>query len=134
MKKYLIILLFSIMAIEHCIGQKDTMYTYHSAFELANHLKILELFDPGTKTKFILDSVQIHISAVDSNGNKIWTTDPHRDGALERYRFDRPIIVEFYFANSKRTGNKEVIWIIYNNTQFGFVDKKTGKFTWLGQD
>jgi len=61
-------------------------------------------------------------------------TDPWKDNKIEVYRVKRPVIVQFYLANNKWTDNKEVIGIVYNNTQFAIVNKETGKFTWLGQD
>lgn len=95
-----------------------------------NHI----LVDSLSGTNFILDSSNIYISAVNLNNDTIWKTDPWKDNSLMEYRVKRPIIARYYLANNKWTGDKEVIWIVYNNTQFGIVDKETGKFQWFGQD
>jgi len=102
-----------------------TLSTSHKADTLVDNL---------TSTKFILDTSRIFITAIDANGKQLWKTDPWKDNKLDAYRVKRPILAEFYFVNNLHTNNQEVIWIIYNNTQFGIVDKRTGKFTWFGQD
>ena len=107
---------------------------YVSHYTLDTKHKADTLFDKLTSTKFILDTSRILIVAIDANGKQLWKSDPWEDNKLEAYRVTRPIIARFHFANNQWTDNKEVIWIVYNNTQFGIVDKKTGKFTWFGQD
>ncbi len=92
------------------------------------------LIDTITAMEFILDTSRVYISAIDAKGKLLWKTDPWKDNRLDEYRIKRPIISSFYFANNQWTKNKEIIWIVYNNTQFGIVDKKTGTFTWFGQD
>jgi hypothetical protein len=92
------------------------------------------LIDDELKMKFILDSQRINITAYDSLGKVTWQTDPWLDNKLMTYRLKRPRIIFFAFVNEERTDNKEVIGIDYNNTQFGMVDKRTGKFTFWGQD
>ena len=96
--------------------------------------KPLTLIDDSTKTKFILDTAQIVITAVDINGKTLWTTDPRKDGNIEPYRIARPVIVYFKLGFDKHNSNKEVIHIAYNNSQFGVIDKSTGRFTSYGQD
>jgi hypothetical protein len=96
--------------------------------------KQVVLVDKFNKTKFTLDSTKIFITAVDSNGKQLWQTDPWKDTKLMTYRVKRPVIVRYELVKSERTKNKEVIWIVYNNTQFGEIDKRTGKFHCHGQD
>lgn len=96
--------------------------------------KPLILVDDSTKTKFILDTAQIEISAIDTTGKILWTTDPRKDGNLETYRVEHPTIVYFKLGFDEHTAHKDVIKIGYNNSQFGIVDKTTGKFTFHGQD
>ena len=135
MKNYAVLLAVLLLSTNICFGQKVVEYIAHGTYE--NNLKILTLQDFVTKTKFILDSAQITITAVDINGKQLWLTDPWKDNKLKIYRVDRPIIVSFYLGKAGWNSSdpkKEVIWIGYNNTQFGTLDKCTGKFTFLGQD
>jgi len=129
MKRQLFILVF-LLSINFCDGQ--TGYVAHAT--LGNHIKKFTLTDTISGTKFILDSTQIYVTAIDKSGKQLWRTDPWKDNKLEEYRVKRPIIVSFDFANNKWTNNREVIWIVYNNTQFGIINKSNGKFTWFGQD
>ena len=112
------------------VGQ--TQYITHAT--LKNNLKNYTLVDSISGTMFVLDSTQIYVTAIDKGGKELWRTDPWKDNKLEEYRVKRPKIILFNFANNKWTDNKEVIWIVYNNTQFGILDKSNGKFTWFGQD
>jgi len=115
-------------------GQNDAIYEYVGSAKLENKLKNFVLVDSIAMTKFIVDSMQIFITAFDSNGKELWRTDPWKDNKLMEYRVKRPIIVYFSLSKNKWTDNKEMIWITYNNTQFGIIDKQTGKFTFFGQD
>lgn len=127
--KQLLILVF-LLNITLCVGQ--TGYIAHAT--LKNRIKNFTLIDSISGTKFMLDSTQIYVTAIDKNGKQLWRTDPWKDNQLMEYRVKRPIIVLFNFAKNEWTDKKEVIWIVYNNTQFGMIKKSNGKFTWLGQD
>ena len=91
------------------------------------------LIDSKTGVKFILDKSHTYITAVDKNGKQLWKTDPARDNKLEKYRVDKPTIAYFDFGMDK-TGKIQVIHIAYDNSQFGYIDKKTGHFYFEGQD
>ncbi|HEY2720990.1 MAG TPA: hypothetical protein VGI82_04665, partial [Chitinophagaceae bacterium] len=105
-------------------------FTAHAIID--HPLDNFQLRDSSGK-KYLVDSAQIYVTALDEKGNQIWQTDPWKDNELTNYRTNRPKIVSFRFANNKWSRNKDVIWIIYNNTQFGILNKESGKFTWLGQ-
>jgi hypothetical protein len=93
------------------------------------------LTDNSSGLKFYLDMSMIYISAVDKHGKLLWKTDPWKDNNLMPYRAKRPRISYFKLINNKKAkNNEEVIGIGYNNSQFGFLDKLTGKFTFEGQD
>ncbi len=113
----------------YCSGQQ---YVGHATLLVKS--KTIILPDAATGNKFILDSTRIMITAFNPQGQQLWSTDAWQDNHLETYRVTRPVISYFALGKDKRTKGKEVIWITYNNTQFGFLDKKTGAFTWLGQD
>jgi hypothetical protein len=56
------------------------------------------------------------------------------DYNLEKYRTKRPTVVSFALRHKGFEIGREVIWICYSNAQFGYLDKKTGAFNFLGQD
>jgi hypothetical protein len=108
--------------------------TYISHYDEPNRVKNYIIIDSVIKTRFILDSARIIVSAIDSSGKKLWQTDPWKDNHINEYRFKRPLIVMFDVWDGNWAHIKNAIWIVYNNSQFGAIDKATGKFTWLGQD
>ncbi|WP_201983543.1 hypothetical protein [Hymenobacter rubidus] len=115
-----------------CFGQNVT-YIGHST--LNERPKIYVLVDKATATKYILDSTRTYITAIDSNGKQLWKTEAHQSN----YRVKNPVIVYFAFDNAAfdnglNKKGEEVIRIVYSNTQFGTIDKKTGAFLYLGQD
>ena len=112
----------------------QTTTTYTSRANLKNRIKNYTLTDSISGTTFVLDSTNIYITAFDKNGKQLWKTDPWKDNDLGIYRVQRPVIVHYSLANNDRTNKEEVIWITYQNTQFGYIDKKNGRFTFLGQD
>jgi hypothetical protein len=124
-----------------CYGQQ-TRYISHAM--LKGRPKSDTLVDKLNSIKYILDSTRIFITAMNSAGKELWKTDPWKDNNLEAYRVKRPIIARFSFGEYPNYDEKqrrkakvkptEVIWISYNNTQFGIIDKSTRKFTWFGQD
>ena len=111
-----------------------------------NNVTKYVLTDNNTKTKYVLDSARITISAIDSSGHILWTTDPWKDNELPAYRTNRPTIVTFYTtekSNKKQNkknvygeyyGNPKYIAIGYSNSQFGYILKKDGSFKFMGQD
>jgi hypothetical protein len=92
------------------------------------------LIDNFTGVKYIIDKDRIYITAIDKNGKQLWKTNPVVDAKLEEYRVKRPVIVYFVFDKDKTDKNKQVISIAYNNSQFGYLNKLTGKFDFAGQD
>ena len=111
-----------------CKGQ------YISHYIEKDRIKTDTLIDKITGVSYIIDKKRIYIKAIDKSGKELWKTDPAVDNKLEEYRVKRPTIVYFSFKSDKFTGNKEVIAISYNNSQFGYLDKKNGHFQFEGQD
>jgi hypothetical protein len=99
-----------------------------------NFIKEHTLVDNELRMKFVLDSQRINISAYDFSNKLMWQTDPWLDNKLIAYQVKRPVLVHFAFRPNWGTDDKEVIWISYNNTQFGTVDRRTGKFHYMGKD
>ena len=108
--------------------------TYTSHYIAKNRIVKDTLIDKSLGYKFIIDKNRIVISAFDMKGKLIWKTNPAVDNKLEEYKVKIPTIVYFAFDSDRSQKKSEVIWIAYNNSQFGFLDKKTGKFTFEGQD
>jgi hypothetical protein len=125
--KHILLSIILTFCISYCFGQ----YTGHATIN--RKIRQRTLID-NNKFKFELDSTQITITAFSASGKLLWKTDPWLDNKLSKYRVDRPYIVYFALDKNERTNNEEVIWITYNNTQFGTIDKKTGKFKFHGQD
>jgi hypothetical protein len=92
------------------------------------------LIDKQLGLTFYLETAMINVYAYDKNGTLIWKTDPLKDNNLEDYLIKRPKIVYFNFHNDRFTDFIEVIGIRYNSTQFGYLDKVTGKFDFKGRD
>lgn len=113
-----------------CFGQQQ----YVSHHTLDTEFKAITLTDAATGNQFILDSTRIMVTAFNPQGKQLWRTDAWKDNHLEAYRVKRPVISYFAFGKDIRDEKTEVIWLTYNNTQFGLLDKKTGAFRWLGQD
>ena len=130
MRKFItvIILMGFIILPPICKGQ------YISHYIEKDRIKIDTLIDKKTGVSYIIDKKRIYIKAIDKSGKELWKTDPAVDNKLEEYRVKRPTIVYFSFKSDKFTGNKEVIAISYNNSQFGYLDKKNGHFQFEGQD
>ena len=97
------------------------------------------LTDSSTKNTFVLDEEHVFITAYSKIGTILWKTDPWKDNNLMVYRTNRPVIVNMAFdvnpgyPDESKKGER-VIWIEYINTQFGFIDPKTGRFYFMGQD
>jgi len=99
--------------------------------------KPVTLKDSTLNYTFVLDSTHINVTAYDSIGNILWKTDPYKDNKIEEYRTKRPIIVDILFGKSDHVDVSKkytVLWIRYSNTQFGYLDLKTGKYRFEGQD
>lgn len=92
------------------------------------------LTDKKTGVRFILHDDKHVISAVDKNSDTLWTTNPRKDNNVWEYRVKDPVINSISLHKGKWSDNKEVVWIVYVNSQFGYLDKQTGKFSFLGQD
>ena len=126
-----LLIIYTLLHSLFCISQNEP---YSSKHTLSNSVGNKTLIDSLSGVSFVLDSNQIYITAIKSNGDTLWRTDPYLDNDLPEYRVKRPIIVGYYLQNNQSTNNTEVIWMIYNNTQFGILEKETGKYTWFGQD
>jgi hypothetical protein len=123
MRLIVILLLFSSLTIIACSKQGPTI---SQACPCADSVT-----DNSTSTKFYLDSARINVYAFKKD-KLIWKTNPRKDGHLENYREDNPVI--YYIGLQKRRGENELLRIAYTNSQFGNLDKVTGEFMFQGQD
>jgi hypothetical protein len=99
-----------------------------------NPIKEYTLTDSELKMNFVLDSLRINISAYDFSNNLVWKTDPWFDNKLIPYKLKRPRLIYYSLKANWRDDDKKFIWISYNSTQFGAIDRRTGKFHYMGKD
>jgi hypothetical protein len=128
--KLLVALITSIPA-QFCSAQIDSSII---AFHIPDDHLPRTITDKKSHLTFILDSSHIYVAAYNQLGERLWRTDPWEDASLDSERVSRPRIVAFYLQNDRQTHFMEVVAIIYNSSQFGFLDKKTGKFRYYGRD
>ena len=99
------------------------------------------IIDSITNNYYVLDSTHTIITAYNSSKQIIWKTNPRKVNHLSEYRHQNPVIIYYkigklpdnIYGSLSKKGEK-VIFISYSNSQFGFLDLKTGKFTYEGQD
>jgi hypothetical protein len=113
-----------------CFGQPDSATGYYN-MRTDGAPRILA--DSDTGIHYILDSAHIYIEAIDLHGKTIWKTDPWKDNKLPLYRISRPRIASFGIGKAYWTHNNREILITYNNTQTGYLDLRTGRFTFVMQ-
>lgn len=92
------------------------------------------LADTVEHINYILNEKKTIVSAINSNNDTLWVTNPVKDSHVEKYRVSTPIIVSISLYKVDRPDMKEVIFLAYNNSQFGYIIKKTGEFVFMGQD
>jgi hypothetical protein len=145
MKKFFFLPVFNFLFMT-LLGQ-TYVYDLKGNIISGSHIKTLPpekliLTHPSAEFLYILDSTHIYVTAVNIKGDTLWRTDPWKDNDLMAYRTYRPYIVNFSLENLREELAKShnlstrdpIIWINYNNTQFGFINCKDGKFFFLGQD
>lgn len=105
---------------------KNNNYLYY-----VSEIKCDTLLDKQSENQYIIDKDRKTITAIDKKRNILWKTNPYKDSFLDEYRVKNPFIIKFKFII---INNKEVIYITYNNSVFGFILKTNGKFYWEGRD
>ncbi len=102
--------------------------------------KAITIIDSVSNNYYVLDPSHTFITAYNNSNKIIWKTDPHKDNSLEYYRHKNPVIVYFKFGEIhednfyKYKKGERVLCISYSNSQFGFLNLKTGKFSYEGRD
>jgi hypothetical protein len=91
------------------------------------------IHDSATGNRFELSEDRLEISAYDKNGKRLWIVNPRLENNLPEYRRSCPAIY-FFELGIDRNSDSEVIFIAYTNSQFGYLNKSTGAFTFEGQD
>ena len=143
--------------VNNCFGQKTVTYVAHVT--LSGKPREFTLIDKSNGTKYTLDSTRIFITAINTAGKQLWKTDSWKDSKLDTYRVERPVVARFLFGNyyygdsiiyvnkwkqkniqakeiqsNRDKYTREVLWVVYNNTQFGILNRATGAFEFHGQD
>ena len=101
--------------------------------------KTLTIIDSLTNNYYILDSLHTTIIAYNQSKQILWMTDPRKANSIPEYRHKNPDITYFKIKQIEHNYNEifnkgeRAIYIIYSNSQFGFLDLNTGKFIFLGQ-
>jgi|ERR1035441_7896693 hypothetical protein len=75
---------------------------------------------------FLVEADGRHITAISPDGRILWRKDPHAN--LENYRTDNPSIVKIGWH-----GDKWPLFIVFNSSQAGWIDEKTGDFHETGR-
>lgn len=137
------------------LSQTNYYYGYNGTLYLVPGAKVT-FHDFATSRKYVLDSSHTVISAFDSNGQLIWSTNPIKDNGIKEYRTKQAYIdyisfktedmgftpqwrhlffrtIQEYYANTLNP-TLRVISISYNNSQFGVLNMDNGKFVFYGQD
>jgi len=99
------------------------------------------IVDSITNNYYVLDATHTIITAYNNSKHIIWKTNPRKKNHLSEYRHPNPVITYYQIGKfpdnmygSINNKGEKVIFISYSNSQFGFLDMKTGKFTYEGQD
>jgi len=83
--------------------------------------------DANSGIWFYVETDGRHVTAIQPDGTILWSKDPFADSHLALYRTQTPRIA--YFTLTDKSIN-----IIFNSSQFGTMDIKTGYFTFQGQN
>ena len=86
--------------------------------------------DRASGVIYYVESDGRHVSAIDPDGKILWNVDPFVDAGLKPYRLSKPLIVYI----SKSNVDEDSISIGFDSSQFGDLDRKTGKFRFRGND
>ncbi|HEV7404429.1 MAG TPA: hypothetical protein VGO11_15925 [Chthoniobacteraceae bacterium] len=90
------------------------------------------LVHPTTHVVYYLESDGRTVSAISPEGKILWHRDPLRDAGVGPYRYAKPVINGFIFAD--KTPEPKALSIGYNSSQFGLLDLATGDFRFQGQN
>lgn len=107
--------------------------------------KPLSYRDPRTNILFYVESDGRHLAAFGPAGRLLWVRNPFEDGKLCHYRNKRPVIASIETvergvmelsrqANSHINPRDRYLRIVFDSSQFGWVNERTGDFTFMGQN
>ena len=95
--------------------------------------KPITIRDPRTDITFYVHGDRRHISAIDRDWQVLWTRDPFVEAHLVRYRVGFPMVTDIIV--SARIGkNFPAVEILFNSSQFGFMNQYTGYFMFEGNN
>ncbi|MGJ8635102.1 MAG: hypothetical protein ACSHX7_14395 [Luteolibacter sp.] len=88
------------------------------------------------ETTYIVAKDRRNVQAYNQDGSLRWKTNPFNDAKLGPYRFPHPQI--FYIGKPQpwqlEGHDRDSIAILFNSSQFGIINPRTGEFTFQGQD
>lgn len=109
------------------------------------HAKPLMFKDPRSAITYRVGKDGRHLSAIGKKGQLLWEKDPFVEARLCPYRSPHPIIYDIQaaergipeLANNPRLRidpRDRYVEIRFDSSQFGVVNERTGRFTFLGQN
>ena len=104
--------------------------------------------DPRTSITFYVESDGRHLSAIDKNGKLLWVKNPFEDSAGCPYRTARPVIrsiettelTDKAIAEAARLPQLHIdphdkyLWVRFDSSQMGYLNERTGYFSFMGQN
>ncbi len=91
-------------------------------------IKPLTFLNTNSHVLYYVESDGRHVAAIAKDGKLLWHRNPFVDAKLEPYRYSKPVIRSISSPGGSR------ISIVFNSSQFGSLDPKTGDFRFGGQD
>ena len=96
----------------------------------------LSYADPSGETTYLVAKDRRHVRAFNRDGSLRWKANPFNDSNLRPYRFPHPQIS--YIGKPQpwqlEGHDSDSIAILFNSSQFGIMNARTGDFTFQGQD
>jgi hypothetical protein len=98
--------------------------------------------DPKTGIAFYAESDGRHLAATGEDGRLLWVRDPFKEKGLCAYRTTRPVLAQIGPPDQREMiglirpldARDSYIGIIFDSSQFGFVNERTGDFDFAGQN
>jgi hypothetical protein len=108
----------ALQGLPHCVAHNNDDET----------IRPFGFIDPVTGNCFYVEADGRHVAAYAADGELIWRRNPFVDANMKPYLFTKPVILEI-----GRNRFRELI-ILFNSSQGGSLDDKTGDFKFGGQD
>lgn len=92
--------------------------------------------EPSGETTYVVAEDRRQVRAFNQDGSLRWKANPFKDANLGPYRFPHPQIS--YIGKPQpwqlEGHDRDSIAILFNSSQFGIINARSGTFTFQGQD